>query len=100
MRGANGPRILEARDRSSDAELRYVQAMDRYAGRRYDGHVVVIKAEGRRHSAPDDMGWSRFASSIEAHVLSGNHLTLITRHMGDLAATIRDALDRAVGVSV
>ena len=98
MNAPGGPRLLEARDRTSDAELRYVQAMHRYVGRPYDGHVVVIKAHERRQDAPLDMGWSRLASSVEAHFIPGNHTTLITRHVGDLAATIRAALARAVGV--
>jgi thioesterase domain-containing protein len=94
-----GPRVLAVRDRATEAELRYTQAMDRYAGRRYEGHVVVIKARDRRAEAPGDMGWSRLAGSVESHFVPGNHTTLITRHVGDLAATIRSALARAVQVT-
>ncbi|HET9338033.1 MAG TPA: amino acid adenylation domain-containing protein [Casimicrobiaceae bacterium] len=94
-----GPRVLAVRDRATEAELRYTQAMDRYAGRRYEGHVVVIKARDRRAEAPVDMGWSRLAGSVESHFVPGNHTTLITRHVGDLAATIRAALARAVQVT-
>jgi thioesterase domain-containing protein len=99
MNAPGGPRLLEPRDRASEAELRYVQAMDRYVGRQYGGHVVVIKAHDRRYDSPGDMGWSRLAASVEAHDVPGTHSSMITKHVGDLAATIRSALTRAVEAS-
>ncbi|MEO8486572.1 MAG: amino acid adenylation domain-containing protein [Betaproteobacteria bacterium] len=99
MNAAGGPRVLQARDRVSDAELRYVKAMDRYAGHPYGGHVVVVKAAERSEEHSYDKGWSRLAASVEVHVLPGNHGTMITHHVELLAATIRDAIERAVGVT-
>ena len=80
----------------TDAELRYTRAIDRYEGGRCDAHLVVIQAHEWRDPAPD-AGWSRFARTWEGHVLPGGHVTLITRHLPDLARTIRDAIARATG---
>ena len=80
--------------RATDAELRYTRAIDRYEGGRCDAHLVVIQAHEWRDPAPD-AGWSRLARSWEGHVLPGGHVTLITRHLPDLARTIRDAIARA-----
>ena len=96
MSRGGGRQVLQPRDRLSDAELRYVKAMDRYAGRPFGGHVCVFKARERRTPASGDMGWSRLASSVEVHEVPGNHATLLTTHVGELAARIRDALARAV----
>jgi thioesterase domain-containing protein len=90
-----GPTVMRAHDRMSDAELRYVRAMDRYAGRPYDGHVCVVKATDRRARGSGDMGWSRLVSSVEVHEVPGDHSTLLTTHVGELAARIREALTRA-----
>jgi thioesterase domain-containing protein len=98
LNAAGGAQVMQARDRVSDAELRYVKAMHAYAGRRYEGHVVVVKARDAKWRSEPDMGWSRFAASVEVHELPGNHGTLLTRHIGELAATIRAALARAAGV--
>ena len=91
---AGRPRVLTPHDRRSDIELAYNGAIDRYAGGRYDGHVVVIQAQEWRHPAPD-AGWSRHASRCESHVVPGGHVTLITRHLPELARTIVDAIGRA-----
>ena len=91
------PEALEARDRVSDVELRYRHIIDRYAGAPWAGRVVVIHA---RESFPaGDAGWSRFAPDCETHVLPGGHVTLITRHLAELAAVVRDAIARASKVT-
>jgi len=95
---SGGPQVMHARDRLSDAELRYAKAMHAYAGGDYGGHVIVVKAGDQRGRA-DDMGWSRFAASLEVHELPGDHRTMLTRHIGVVAATIRAALARAMGVT-
>jgi len=95
INAAGGPQVMQARDRLSDAELRYAKAMHAYMGRPYEGHVVVVKAREFNSVTSRDMGWSRFASSIETHEVAGTHGTMLTRHLGDLAATIRRALERA-----
>jgi thioesterase domain-containing protein/acyl carrier protein len=88
---AGRPRMLAARDRASDIELAYHQAIDRYAGGRYDGRVVVVQAQEWKHPAPD-AGWSRHASDWEGRVVPGGHVTLITQHLPDLARAIGDAI--------
>ncbi len=93
---AGRPAPLLPVSRATDAELRYTRAIDRYEGGRCDAHVVVIQAHEWRDPAPD-AGWSRFARSWEGHVLPGDHVTLITRHLADLARTLRDAIARATG---
>jgi amino acid adenylation domain-containing protein len=99
INAAGGPQVMQARDRLSDAELRYAKAMHAYAGRPYDGHVVIVKAREFNRATSSDMGWSRLAPSIETHEVAGTHGTMLTRHLGELAATIRGALERATGVN-
>jgi thioesterase domain-containing protein len=99
LNASGGPQVLEARDRLSDAELRYAKAMDAYAGRTYGGHVIVVKARQRNVASAVDLGWSHFASSIEVHELPGTHGTMLTRHLGELVTTIRGALARAANVT-
>jgi len=99
LNAAGGPKLMQARDRLSDAELRYAKAMHAYAGGDYGGHVVVVKARDRSRASDGDMGWSRFAASVEVHVLPGNHGSMLTRHIADVASTIRAALARAAGVA-
>jgi amino acid adenylation domain-containing protein len=89
------PRNVTAQDRQSDFWLRYLRAMDRYAGHRSAAHVVVVRSrelvDPRR-----DLGWSRFAASVEVHDVPGTHTTLITLHLGELVTIVREAIGRAL----
>jgi thioesterase domain-containing protein len=88
-------RTMAARDRQSDAELRYSRAMGRYAGGRCSGHIVLLRSKAM--ADPErDLGWSRFGGSGEVHVLPGNHTSIITRYVGDVAKVVRGAIDRAL----
>jgi len=95
--GADGAtEVLTARDRLSDVDLRYRHAIDRYAGNPWNGHVVVIQAQDRNRGP--GAGWARFAPDVESHLVTGGHVTLITRHMGELAAVVRGAIERSLKV--
>ena len=86
-------RVVTPRDRQSDLWLRYVRAMNAYRGHSYPGHVAILRSHGfRRHAS--DAGWSRFAQSTEMHALPGDHVTLITRHVAELAEVIRTTIER------
>jgi thioesterase domain-containing protein len=89
-----GMRMLAPRDRATDAQLRYTRAMDRYAGGRYPRQLVLVRSQ-EHAGAGRDLGWARLAASVEVHRLPGDHVTLVTRHVDQLAAVIRGALDRA-----
>ena len=94
--GAGGAaEILSARDRASEVDLRFRRAIDRYRGTPWQGRVAVVLAAARERGGGDG-GWSRLASHVEAHRVPGDHVTLITRHMAELAATVRAAVDRAL----
>jgi thioesterase domain-containing protein len=86
-----GVRVLVPHDRESDLLLRYSQAIDAYRGGNYAGRLVLIRAHAPA-AGPRDFGWSRFAPRIEVHVLPGDHVTLVTRHVGALAQVIRGAM--------
>jgi len=92
------PQLLQPHDRLSDAELQYLRAIDRYAGHRYDGHVVVLRARERRMALAKDLGWGAHARSVEVHEVAGTHTSILTQHIGEIAALVRDALSRAVKV--
>ncbi|MBK6805993.1 MAG: AMP-binding protein [Betaproteobacteria bacterium] len=89
--------VLTARDRQSDIDLRYRHVVDGYAGAPWNGHVVVIQAKERDRGA--GAGWMRFAPDCESHLVPGGHVTMITRHLGELAAVVRDAIERALKVA-
>ena len=84
------------RDLLSDAELRYMRAMERYIGQPCAIHMVIIRSQRRNDDAQRDLDWSRLAATSELHVLPGDHLTLVSRHVGELAGVIRDTIGRAV----
>ena len=90
-----GVRMLAPHDRLSDAQLRYSQAMDRYAGGPCATHVVIVRSR-KLADARRDLGWSRLAPSAEVHHLPGDHVTLITGHVAELAQVLRAAIDRAL----
>ena len=91
---SGAPRVVTARDRQSDFWLRYLRAMDRYAGHPAPVHLVVVRSR-ELHDARKDLGWSTLAASVEVHEVPGNHTTLITRHLGELAKVVRGAIERA-----
>jgi amino acid adenylation domain-containing protein len=93
-----GVRVLAARDRASEAQLRYSQAMDRYPGGSYDGRFVLVRT--REGNDPRrDLGWTRLVRRLELVVLPGDHVTLVTRHVGALADAIRGAIERTLAPS-
>ena len=91
---AGRPRLLRPEDRRSELEIAYNLAIDRYAGGRYDGRVVVIQAQEWRHPSPD-AGWARFAGDCVGLVVPGGHVTLVTRHLPELARAIGAAIGAA-----
>jgi amino acid adenylation domain-containing protein len=88
------PRVIEARDRHSQLWLRYLQAMDAYRGHHFRGHAVIVRSQALRDPRRD-LGWGRFVADAEVHLLPGNHVTVVTRHVAQLAAVARRALGRA-----
>ena len=84
-------RMLAPRDRLSDALLRYAQAMDRYVGGRFPGHLIAVRAGDLADPRPE-LGWSAFADSVEVHRLPGDHRTLVTHYVGELATALRGAM--------
>jgi thioesterase domain-containing protein len=91
------PEVLAARDRISDIDLRYRHVIDGYAGAPWSGHVVVIQA--RERDRGPCAGWMRLAPDCESHFVPGGHVTMITRHLGELAAVVRGAIERALKVA-
>jgi thioesterase domain-containing protein len=70
--------------------------MDKYAGGPYSGRLVLLRSR-ERNEPPRDLGWSRFAATVEIHDLPGDHRTLVTRHIVELAQVIRGAMQNVFG---
>ena len=85
--------VVAPRDRQSDLWLRYVRAMNSYRGHPFAGHVSVVRSRAHRDHA-NARAWSRLAASVETHVLPGDHVTLITRYVAELAQVIRGTIER------
>ncbi len=82
------------RDRASDTRLRFQRAMEAYRGRPSDLHLAIIRAE-MVEALADDADWARLAPSHERIVLPGGHMSMLTRHVGELSRAIRGVIDRA-----
>jgi amino acid adenylation domain-containing protein len=76
-----------------DARLGYARAIERYVGGPYAGHLVIVRSRTLDDARPE-LGWARLAHSAEIHVLPGDHVTLVTRYVGELALVTRAAIDR------
>ncbi len=86
-------RMLMPHDRQSDAQLRFTRAIERYAGGPYAGHVVIVRSRNLDDARPD-IGWARLAGSTEVHVLHGDHVTIVTHQVDQLAKVTRATFDR------
>jgi thioesterase domain-containing protein len=86
-----GVRIQSA----DDTGLRYTRAIERYAGGLYPGHIVIVRSSTLNDSRPD-LGWAKLGQSAEIHVLPGDHVTLVTRYVDELANVTRAAIDRVL----
>lgn len=86
-----GVHVLAPHDSESETILRYLQAMNKYAGGPYNGRLVLVRSSERKEP-PRDLGWSRFAATVEIHDIPGDHVTLVTRHVVELAQVIRGAM--------
>jgi amino acid adenylation domain-containing protein len=87
---SGGVHVLGPQDGKSETLLRYLQAIDKYAGGPYNGRLVVVRSSERKQ-LPRDLGWSRFAATVEVHDTPGDHTTLVTRHVVELAQVISGA---------
>ena len=94
INGQGQVRVLTTRDRSSDIQLRYVRAIDRYRGGACASHLVLIRTHTLDGSTCD-VDWKSLAASAEVHVLHGDHATIVTRQVGKLARVIRSAVVHA-----
>jgi thioesterase domain-containing protein len=90
--------MLAPRDRQSEAQLRYSRAMDRYAGGTFPGHLVIVRSR-KLDDERADLGWTRLAASTEVHVLPGDHVTLVTRHVGEVGEVVRAAIANVLATS-
>jgi amino acid adenylation domain-containing protein len=79
-----------------EGELRYLKAMDQYVGGPYGGRLVLVRSRERVDPLLDG-GWSHFAARLEIHDLPGDHMALVTRHVGELAQVIRGAMQNDFG---
>jgi amino acid adenylation domain-containing protein len=90
---SGGYRVLAPNDRASETQLRYARAMGSYAGGPYGGSLALVRSRSL-DGETRDLGWARFAARVEIHRLPGDHSTVVTRHVGDVARVIRGAIGR------
>jgi thioesterase domain-containing protein len=84
-------------DHARQLEEAYNRAVEGYVPRSYPGRVTVFWPEGKRVGGLGDVtiGWRQVAKHVELHVVPGEHLTSITRHLPALAALLTTCLDTA-----
>ncbi|MEO8486103.1 MAG: amino acid adenylation domain-containing protein [Betaproteobacteria bacterium] len=82
--------------RLQDLMQRFYAAMRSYRAPRVDAHLALILSQ--ESDAPALVAaWARLASSIEHHVLPGNHVTLVLKEGGGtFAALLKQVIDRAI----
>lgn len=74
-----------------------MKAIYKYKPTRYAGPIQVFRcAERMKRSIPDpNLGWTALASSVESHVSTGTHETMLAGDNADaLANHLRDLIDR------
>jgi acyl carrier protein len=73
----------------------YVRAMTSYVPRKYSGRVTLFWPSESPFEPSDDLtwGWRDVAAEVETHTVPGGHLTCITRHVSELAETLRTCID-------
>jgi thioesterase domain-containing protein/acyl carrier protein len=77
------------------AFLRYRRAMDRYAPARLAARIAVLRTTTFNDFRPN-LGWSSVGHDVETHLIRGDHLTSITRHVAETAARMRACIDAAL----
>jgi acyl-CoA synthetase (AMP-forming)/AMP-acid ligase II/thioesterase domain-containing protein len=103
-RGSSGRHLVEldGSEMTREGRLlfeRYRGLVDRYVPRPYGGRVtlVVSSEDLAARSADPTLGWARIAADVKVLWMPGGHLTCVTRHVGVLAAHLRDSLREAMG---
>jgi len=81
------------RARPGSPDEAYGRAMAGYIPRRYDGRIALFNAHGDS-SEPTDLGWRAVAREVEVHVIPGDHLTFITRHVRVLGEHLSACLQK------
>ena len=83
-------------DRVSDLGYRLFNAMRGYRGHSEDVHLAIVRS-GEPAESANDRKWSALASSVERHIVPGDHITLVLSANGErFAAVIRGVIDRAM----
>ena len=70
-----------------ELSARYRRAAQAYLPAPYPGRLVVLRSEHAEDRRPD-LGWSQVSPRVEVHVVPGDHLGCITRHVGTTAARL------------
>jgi phthiocerol/phenolphthiocerol synthesis type-I polyketide synthase D len=68
-------------------------ALARYQGRRYRGHVVLLRATTPLPQYPDtrrSLGWDRFLTDLEIIEVPGTHNDLLSEHVDTTLAAMEE----------
>jgi amino acid adenylation domain-containing protein len=77
------------------AFMRYRRAMAQYSPTRVPVRIAVLHSASFRDFRPN-LGWSSVGQDVETHLIPGDHLTSITRHVAETAARMRACIDAAL----
>ena len=73
-----------------------VQALQNYVPQRYPGHIILLRAHEQPPGIYDPtVGWDKFVTGTEIHVLPGSHSTYYETHFLDFAKQVKTCLDKA-----
>ena len=75
--------------------VRYRRAMARYSPARVPVRIAVLHSASFQDLRPN-LGWSAVGQDVETHLIPGDHLTSITRHVAETAARMQACIDTAV----
>ena len=74
----------------------YQQLMANYTPPRLPAPIVCLTAQGSSRAVEFDWKpWRRLSPAVTARVISGNHISCLTTHVGSLAESLREALASA-----
>jgi hypothetical protein len=75
----------------------YDKAMLGYVPKRFPGRVTLLWPSELALDNPDEpcAGWSKVADDVDVRLVPGGHITCITKHVHELAGTLKTCLENA-----
>jgi amino acid adenylation domain-containing protein len=84
-------------DRRGQVTASYDRALLGYVPKRFSGRLTLLWPSELAPDNPNEpcTGWGKVADEVDVRPIPGGHITCITKHVHDLAGTLRTCLENA-----